>query len=87
MNIGGHLSTKEGFAKLPENAHALGLKTYQFFSKNQMQWKARPLDKEEASARTEFRVLNYRVSNGVQQDIIPLVFLPNVGRVRCDGGM
>ena len=34
-------------------------------------------------ARTEFRVLNYRVSNGVQQDIIPLVFLPNVGRVRA----
>lgn len=50
MNIGAHLSTKGGFAMLPEKAHALGLKTYQFFSKNQMQWKARPLDKEEAEA-------------------------------------
>lgn len=33
--------------------------------------------------RTELRVLNYRLSNGVQQDLIPLVFLPNVGRVRA----
>ncbi len=53
MNLGAHLSTKEGFAKLPENAHALGLKTYQFFSKNQMQWKARPLDKDEAEAHVK----------------------------------
>ncbi len=33
--------------------------------------------------RTELRVLNYRVSNGIHQDLIPLVFLPNVGRVRA----
>ncbi len=33
--------------------------------------------------RTELRVLNYRISNGIQQDLIPLVFLPNVGRVRA----
>jgi helicase len=33
--------------------------------------------------RTELRILNYRISNGVQQDLIPLVFLPNVGRVRA----
>jgi helicase len=33
--------------------------------------------------RTELRILNYRISNGIQQDLIPLVFLPNVGRVRA----
>lgn len=33
--------------------------------------------------RTELRALNYRISNGIQQDLIPLVFLPNVGRVRA----
>ncbi len=33
--------------------------------------------------RTELRILNYRISNGVRQDLIPLVFLPNVGRVRA----
>lgn len=49
MIIGGHLSTKDGFGKLPENAIKIGLKTYQFFSKNQMQWKGKPIDKEEAA--------------------------------------
>jgi deoxyribonuclease-4 len=53
MNIGGHLSTKDGFARLPENAHRLGLKTYQFFSKNQMQWKAPPLNEEDAAAHSD----------------------------------
>ncbi len=33
--------------------------------------------------RTELRILNYRLSSGIQQDLIPLVFLPNVGRVRA----
>lgn len=35
------------------------------------------------TGRTELRVLNYRISSGVQKDLIPLVFLPNVGRVRA----
>ncbi len=34
-------------------------------------------------ARTDLRVLNYRISNGVREDIIPLTFIPNVGRVRA----
>ncbi len=33
--------------------------------------------------RTDLRILNYRIANGVQQDVIPLVFIPNVGRVRA----
>lgn len=48
MIIGGHLSTKEGFAQLPEKAKSLGFNTYQFFSKNQMQWKSKPIDQKSA---------------------------------------
>ncbi len=33
--------------------------------------------------RKELRVLNYRISNGVKEDLIPLTFIPNVGRVRA----
>ena len=74
MNIGGHLSTKEGFAKLPENAHALGLKTYQFFSKNQMQWKARPLDNEEALAHVKAAK-----QAGINDESIHASYLLNLG--------
>jgi len=48
MIIGGHLSTKEGFGKLPEIAVGIGFNTYQFFSKNQMQWKSKPIDDKSA---------------------------------------
>ncbi|MEM0074236.1 MAG: TIM barrel protein, partial [Thermoplasmatales archaeon] len=53
MRIGGHLSTREGFQKLPENANKLGLRTYQFFSKNQMQWKSTPIKDQDASSYRE----------------------------------
>jgi deoxyribonuclease-4 len=53
MIIGAHLSTKEGFGKLPENALAMGLKTYQFFSKNQMQWKSSPMDPTQVKLHRE----------------------------------
>ncbi|MEM3642310.1 MAG: helix-hairpin-helix domain-containing protein, partial [Thermoplasmatales archaeon] len=33
--------------------------------------------------RTELRVLNYRIANGVLPDIVSLTFLPGVGRVRA----
>ncbi len=53
MIIGGHLSTKEGFGKLPEIAKGLGFNTYQFFSKNQMQWKSKPIDEKSAKEHIE----------------------------------
>ena len=74
MKIGAHLSTRDGFAKLPENAHALGLRTYQFFSKNQMQWKARPLDKEEATAHSKAAR-----SAGIGDEAIHASYLMNLG--------
>lgn len=33
--------------------------------------------------RSELRILNYRIANGVMQDIVPLTFLPGVGRIRA----
>lgn len=33
--------------------------------------------------RADLKILNYRISNGIMKDLIPLVFLPNVGRVRA----
>lgn len=74
MNIGGHLSTKDGFSKLPENAHTLGLRTYQFFSKNQMQWKARPLDAGEAQAHREAAK-----KAGISDEAIHASYLLNLG--------
>lgn len=43
-NIGGHLSTSKGLEKTPETARKFGFKSYQVFTKSQMQWKAKPID-------------------------------------------
>ncbi len=45
-NIGGHLSTSKGIDATPERAREFGFKSYQVFTKSQMQWKAKPLDEE-----------------------------------------
>jgi deoxyribonuclease-4 len=74
MNIGGHLSTKDGFAKLPEKAHKLGLKTYQFFSKNQMQWKVSPLKEEDAAAHVDAAK-----KAGIWDEAIHASYLINLG--------
>ncbi|MEM0134636.1 MAG: deoxyribonuclease IV [Thermoplasmatales archaeon] len=74
MRIGAHLSTKDGFAKLPENALALGLRTYQFFSKNQMQWKSRPIDKDEAMAH-----IKAAKQAGIDDEAIHASYLINLG--------
>ncbi|MEM0127743.1 MAG: deoxyribonuclease IV [Thermoplasmatales archaeon] len=78
MRIGGHLSTREGFQKLPENASKLGLRTYQFFSKNQMQWKGSPIKDQDASSyresKSRFRVddeaihASYLINLGTPED-------------------
>jgi deoxyribonuclease-4 len=46
--LGGHMSISGGFSKVPENAKKLTANCAQIFSKNQMQWKAKPIDLEEA---------------------------------------
>ncbi|EQB64688.1 MAG: hypothetical protein AMDU3_IPLC00004G0266 [Thermoplasmatales archaeon I-plasma] len=79
MRIGAHLSTKDGFSKLPENALKLGLRTYQFFSKNQMQWKSRPLDEKEAIAHSEAAK-----QAGINDEAIHASYLLNLGSPEDD---
>ncbi|MGC8562880.1 MAG: deoxyribonuclease IV [Thermoplasmata archaeon] len=79
MRIGAHLSTRDGFAKLPENAFKLGLRTYQFFSKNQMQWKSRPLNEEEAIAHAKAAK-----KAGIDDEAIHASYLINLGSPEDD---
>ncbi len=79
MILGGHLSTKDGFAKLPENAVKIGFKTYQFFSKNQMQWKAKPIPANEANEHRE----NMKKFS-IQKPAIHASYLLNLGNPEKD---
>ncbi|WP_460163158.1 deoxyribonuclease IV, partial [Ruminococcus sp. 25CYCFAH16] len=74
MIIGGHLSTKEGFGKLPEIAVGIGFNTYQFFSKNQMQWKSKPIDDKSA----QDHIINMKKYN-IIQPAIHASYLLNLG--------
>jgi len=56
MRLGAHISTAGGVELAPERATALGCESLQIFSRNQRQWKAKPLSDGACSA---FRA-NYR---------------------------
>ena len=45
--IGAHVSTAGGVQNAPENAHNIGAKAFALFTKNQRQWKAKPLTVEQ----------------------------------------
>lgn len=47
--LGGHVSAAGGIHLSPERASKFSFRTFQVFSKNQMQWKAKPLNDEEVS--------------------------------------
>ncbi|MEM0140706.1 MAG: deoxyribonuclease IV [Thermoplasmatales archaeon] len=79
MRIGAHLSTKGGFPKLPENALNLGLKTYQFFSKNQMQWKGSPIKDADAA---DYREATSRYH--INDEAIHASYLINLGTPEDD---
>lgn len=74
MIIGAHLSTRTGFGKLPENAVSMGLRTYQFFSRNQMQWRSSPLKTEEVKLHRE----NMK-KFGIKSPAIHASYLINLG--------
>ena len=44
--IGAHVSAAGGVENAPLNAHALGAKAFALFTKNQRQWRAKPLTDE-----------------------------------------
>lgn len=45
--IGAHVSASGGLQSAPENAHSIGATAFALFTKNQRQWVAKPLSREE----------------------------------------
>jgi deoxyribonuclease-4 len=50
MYLGAHVSTSGGVDRAPANGVQLGCEAIQVFTKNQMQWRAKPLSGEEITA-------------------------------------
>ena len=61
MLIGGHISTAGGIYLSAERAHNFSFRTFQIFSKNQMQWKAKPLAPDDVEKfRNEVKARNMK---------------------------
>ncbi len=50
MLLGAHVPTKGGLATAPANGRLIGATAIQIFTRNQMQWKTRPVADDEAAA-------------------------------------
>ncbi|HBH36297.1 MAG TPA: deoxyribonuclease IV [Gammaproteobacteria bacterium] len=48
--VGAHVSAQGGVENAPLNAHKIGAKAFALFTKNQRQWKAKPLSEESITA-------------------------------------
>lgn len=72
--LGGHISISGGVSQAPAKAKAVTCDCMQIFSKNQMQWKAKPLQLEEAESFRE----NMR-QNGIYEAVIHDSYLINLG--------
>jgi deoxyribonuclease IV len=48
--LGAHVSTAGGLARAPEHGRALAAEAIQVFTRNQVQWKGRPVGKREAAS-------------------------------------
>lgn len=53
LTLGGHVSAAGGPSNAPERASAFSFNTFQIFSKNQMQWKSKPLEDDEVRKFSE----------------------------------
>lgn len=53
ITLGGHVSASGGASNAPGRASAFSFNTFQIFSKNQMQWKSKPLTDEETTKFAE----------------------------------
>lgn len=53
LTIGGHVSAAGGPSKAPERASKFSFNTFQIFSKNQMQWKTKPIPEDEVKGFLE----------------------------------
>lgn len=77
--LGGHVSAAGGIYLSPERAAKFSFRTFQVFSKNQMQWKAKPLSDEDISKFRE--EVSRRSMKGL---MIHASYLLNMGTPRED---
>ncbi len=73
MLIGGHISTAGGIYLSPERAAKFSFRTFQIFSKNQMQWKAKPLVDEDVE-----KFKNELETRGMKKIMIHASYLLNM---------
>lgn len=74
MLLGAHVSTSGGVEKAPGNGVQLGCEAIQVFTKNQMQWRAKPLQPAEIEAyKTAFK------NSGIQSAVSHDSYLINLG--------
>jgi deoxyribonuclease IV len=67
MFLGAHVSTSGGVDKAPGNGVRVGCEAIQVFTKNQRQWKARPLSKAEVESYLS-EVAKSRIQRAVSHD-------------------
>lgn len=79
MMLGAHVSISGGVDKAPERARELTCDCMQIFSKNQMQWAAKPLDAAEA-ARFKANMKEFEIEETVIHDS----YLINLGSPKSD---
>lgn len=80
--IGAHVSAAGGVENAPENAYKIGANAFAFFTKNQRQWKAKPLTEESIAAFNE----NCRKRGFVKEHLLPHdSYLINLGHPETAG--
>lgn len=80
--VGAHVSTSGGVFNAPLNARNIGAKAFALFTKNQRQWKAKPLD---AAAIDSFRE-NLHEADIAPQHVLPHdSYLINLGHPEAEG--
>ncbi|HLH85482.1 MAG TPA: deoxyribonuclease IV [Thermoplasmataceae archaeon] len=81
IRIGGHVSTSGGIPLAVDRAASFSFNTFQIFSKNQMQWKARPLSQAESD---EFKMKKEKA--GMRETMVHASYLLNMATLDQDLG-
>ncbi len=79
LTMGGHMSTAGGLWNAPARAREFGFRSFQIFSKNQMQWKAKDLPPDDVTSfRDEVK------KSGVSKLMVHASYLLNLGTAKPD---
>ena len=80
--VGAHVSVSGGVQNAPINAHAIGATAFALFTKNQRQWRAKPLAAENIAAFQEYcEKFHYRPEHILPHDS----YLINLGHPQPEG--